>query len=128
MIVSSAFAGLRSPLRSLPNFFVAALAAVLFAVASVGHAEANPRYAAYVIDARTGKVLFARNADERRYPASLTKMMTLYLVFEGLEGRRFSKGSRVPISANAAAEPPSKIGLRAGSSITETPSPKPMPA
>jgi len=116
--VSSVLAGISSPFRSLPKFLLAVLTALVVAAASTGHAEANPRYAAYVIDARTGKVLFARNADDRRYPASLTKMMTLYLVFEGLEARRFSKSTRVPISAKAAAEPPSKIGLRAGASIT----------
>src|SRR5690606_28893649 len=66
----------------------------------------------------TGQVLFSRNADERRYPASLTKMMTLYLVFEALESGRISKNTRIQVSAKAAAEPPSKIGIRAGSSIT----------
>ncbi|HSH48145.1 MAG TPA: hypothetical protein VK991_06120, partial [Halomonas sp.] len=51
-------------------------------------AQGNPRYAGIVIDADTHDVLYAENADARRYPASLTKMMTLYLLFEALEERR----------------------------------------
>lgn len=94
------------------------LAAALVVAGSAAQASANPRYAAFVIDAKTGKVLFARNADSRRYPASLTKMMTLYLVFEAIEAGRISTGSRIPISAKAAAEPPTKIGLRPGATIT----------
>lgn len=80
--------------------------------------EANPRYAGFVMDARTGKVLYAENADARRYPASLTKMMTLYLAFEALEAGRIKETSRIPVSRKAASEPPSKIGLKAGSTIT----------
>jgi D-alanyl-D-alanine carboxypeptidase len=74
-------------------------------------------YAAYVMDARTGKVLHSRNADTRLHPASLTKMMTLYIVFDEVERGRLSLDQKVRISANAAAEPPSKLGLRAGQQI-----------
>ena len=84
----------------------------------MAEAAANPRYAAYVIDAKTGEVLFARNANDKRYPASLTKMMTLYLTFEALEAGRVSKGSKIPVSRNAAGEEPSKLGLKPGSTIT----------
>lgn len=76
------------------------------------------KYAGIVVDARTGNVLYSENADALRYPASLTKMMTLYLVFEALESGRIKLNSRVPISANAAAEPPSKLGVRSGNTIT----------
>jgi D-alanyl-D-alanine carboxypeptidase len=79
-------------------------------------AEAQ-QYAAVVMDARSGKVLHARNADARLHPASLTKMMTLYIVFDELRRGRLSLEQRVRISANAAAEPPSKLGLRAGQEI-----------
>ena len=58
--------------------------AALFLLAGVGRTEANERYAAYVIDANTNEVLYSRNADEPRYPASVTKVMTLYIVFEEL--------------------------------------------
>ena len=81
-------------------------------------AAANSKYAAIVVDANTGKTLFASSADAPRYPASLTKMMTLYLVFEALESGKISKNTKVPFSKNAAAEPPTKLGVRAGGSVT----------
>lgn len=74
-------------------------------------------YAAFVIDARTGKVLHASNADTRLHPASLTKMMTLYITFEAIKKGEISLDTMVRISKNAAAEPPSKLGLRAGQRI-----------
>ncbi|MGJ3265647.1 MAG: serine hydrolase [Salinarimonas sp.] len=77
----------------------------------------NPPYAAFVIDVKTGEVLHAENADARRYPASLTKVMTLYMLFEQLESGRLQLDSPLRVSARAAAEPPSKIGVRAGSTI-----------
>ena len=76
---------------------------------------ASAKYAAIVVDANSGKTLYATNADAPRYPASLTKMMTLYLVFEALNGGRLSMNSKVPFSAQAAAEPPTKLGVKAGS-------------
>ena len=75
------------------------------------------QYAALVMDARTGQVLHAANADTRLHPASLTKMMTLYIVFDEIRRGRMSLDQKVTISANAAAEPPSKLGLRAGQQI-----------
>ncbi|GAA4215658.1 D-alanyl-D-alanine carboxypeptidase [Sagittula sp. NFXS13] len=74
-------------------------------------------YAALVMDARTGKVLHARNADTRLHPASLTKMMTLYIAFEAVQNGELSMDTLVTISRNAAAEPPSKLGLRSGQTI-----------
>ncbi len=88
------------------------LAAVL--VASPLHAK----YAAMVIDAATGRVLHSVNADTRNYPASLAKMMTLYLVFKGLEEGRLSLGQHLPVSARAARQPASRLGLRKGQTIT----------
>ncbi len=81
------------------------------------HAQAAGRYAAMVVDANTGQVLHAEAADEPRYPASLTKMMTIYLVFEQLEAGRLSPQSRIQISPEAAGTSPSKLGLPAGQSI-----------
>lgn len=76
------------------------------------------KYAAIVMDARTGKILHSENADARRYPASLTKMMTLYLVFEALSQGKIKKSTPVRFSAQAATQPPTKIGVKAGGSIS----------
>ena len=79
--------------------------------------EAQARYASIVIDADTGEVLRSRSADVRRYPASLTKMMTLYLLFEAIDDGGFSLDSKLKVSKRAAGQSPSKLGLRAGSTI-----------
>ncbi len=79
-------------------------------------ARAAP-YAALVMDARTGEVLHARNADTRLHPASLTKMMTLYIAFEAVQRGEISLDTMVTISRNAASEPPSKLGLKQGQKI-----------
>ncbi|HPG02458.1 MAG: serine hydrolase [Methylobacteriaceae bacterium] len=73
--------------------------------------------AEYVMDVNSGRVLHAHNENVERHPASLTKVMTLYLLFEQLEAGRIRLGSEIPISAHAAAQAPSKLGLRPGSSI-----------
>lgn len=92
------------------------LLAVILAF-SGGSLQAAPGVANFVMDARTGEVLYARSADRHLAPASLTKMMTLYLVFNEIEAGRMSLDQMIPISANAASEPPSKLGLRRGSRI-----------
>ena len=74
-------------------------------------------YAAYVVDSRSGEVLHARNADTRLHPASLTKMMTLYIAFEAIENGEISLDTMVTISKHAASEPPSKLGLKSGQKI-----------
>jgi D-alanyl-D-alanine carboxypeptidase len=95
------------------------LAACLFTAAAPARAQiGSERYSAIVLDHRTGGILVAANADETRHPASLTKMMTLYLVFEALSEGRLSLASAVPISEEAASRPPSKLGIPAGGSIT----------
>ena len=78
---------------------------------------ANPKYAGFVIDANNGKVLYQDRADEYRYPASLTKMMTLYIAFEAVEHGEISMDTLVRVSKHAANEPPSKLGLRSGQRI-----------
>ena len=104
-------------LRMAGHAVLGLLVAVFLAVQVTAPAEANPRFAAVVVDAKSGKVVFSRNADAIRYPASLTKMMTLYLVFEDLMAGRISLDSKLPVSAHAAGEPPSKIGFRPGQSV-----------
>ncbi|SNX58724.1 D-alanyl-D-alanine carboxypeptidase [Nitrosomonas ureae] len=81
-------------------------------------ALANPRYSSIVIDAETGTVLHESSADASRYPASLTKMMTLYMLFEAMEQRKMTVDTRMPVSTHAAAMPQTNIGLRAGDSIS----------
>jgi D-alanyl-D-alanine carboxypeptidase (penicillin-binding protein 5/6) len=78
----------------------------------------NVRYAAIVVDAQSGEVLFARHADSRRYPASITKMMTLYLAFEALAEGKAHFDDVITVSSHAASQPPSKLGLAAGERIT----------
>jgi D-alanyl-D-alanine carboxypeptidase len=77
----------------------------------------NTRYAAIVVDAGTGEVLFGRHADSRRYPASITKVMTLYLAFEALERGQVRADDILTVSPLAASQPPSKLGLAAGQTI-----------
>ncbi|TPL05623.1 MULTISPECIES: D-alanyl-D-alanine carboxypeptidase [unclassified Mesorhizobium] len=100
---------------SFKAIMVAALAVTIVA-ADVASALAA-RSAAIVVDAKTGKVLYSADANGRRYPASLTKMMTLYLTFEALAKGRIGKNTPVPYSAHAAAQPPTKLGVRAGGSV-----------
>ncbi|MGX1742371.1 SPOR domain-containing protein [Bosea sp. NPDC055353] len=77
----------------------------------------TPPYAAMVVDAKTGRTLHAVNEDAARIPASLTKVMTLYMLFEQMERGRFSMDSELKVSSYAASQPPTKLGLRAGSTI-----------
>ena len=89
------------------------------ASAAVGASSAEAVVsAAIVVDAKTGKVLYSSNADTKTYPASLTKMMTLYLLFEALDSGKVSLSSRITVSQHAAAQPPSKLGLKPGQTIS----------
>lgn len=76
-----------------------------------------PPYAAMVVDVKSGRTLHADNEDALRHPASVTKVMTLYLLFEQLERGKIALDTPLQVSANAAAQAPSKLGLRPGSSI-----------
>ena len=78
----------------------------------------EPKYAAIVIDANSGEVLYDKRADSPRYPASVTKVMTLYLTFEALSEGRLKLTDRVTMSPRAAAQAPTKIGLPAGDSLS----------
>ena len=77
----------------------------------------QPSYASIVVDANSGAVMQATNADSPRHPASLTKIMTLYLLFERLEAGKIKMSTEMPVSAHAAAQAPSKLGLKPGESI-----------
>jgi D-alanyl-D-alanine carboxypeptidase len=104
--------------RSLVKVLGSLALAVSVGVTAPTPAQAAARQSSIVIDVKAGKVLSAEDPDGLRYPASLTKMMTLYLVFEALESGRIKLNTRVPVSANAAAEQPSKLGVRKGQSFT----------
>ncbi len=78
----------------------------------------EPRYAAIVVDANTGEVLYSKYPDSQRYPASITKIMTLYLTFEALQSGRLSLSDRLVVSPHAASMAPTKLGLRPGETIT----------
>ncbi len=95
-----------------------AILIVLLLIAMVGKVEANPRYASIVIHADTGHVLHEANADAGRYPASLTKMMTLYMLFEALEQGKITLDTRMSVSVHAASMPQTNIGLRAGRKLS----------
>jgi len=87
-------------------------------IAQPEKASAQERYAAFVADMQTGEVLHARRADAARYPASLTKMMTLYMLFEALESGELSLTDQMTVSSEAASRPASHLGLSAGDTIS----------
>jgi len=103
--------------RIQPARFGLLIMAALWMLVALPLSVAAAPYAAYVVDARTGEVLHARNADTRLHPASLTKMMTLYIAFEAIEKGEISLDTMVTISKHAASEPPSKLGLKSGQKI-----------
>lgn len=100
--------------RAFSRFALTVAAVVVMAS---GSAQANPKYAGYVYDANADKVLYSENADEKRYPASLTKIMTCYIIFEELAAGRMTFGTQMSVSTYAAGRPPSKIGFKPGSTV-----------
>jgi D-alanyl-D-alanine carboxypeptidase len=95
------------------------LAGILAVPALPAHAQiGSERYSSIVIEAGSGQVLESANPDALRHPASLTKLMTLYMVFEALRDRRIRLDQYVPVSARAAAMEPTKLGLQPGTRIT----------
>ncbi len=99
--------------------FALVLAAAMLLLAGRAQADITARnaYASVVVGPR-GQVLSADSADEQRFPASLTKMMTLYMLFEAMRERRLTPDSRILMTAEAASRPPSKLGLPAGMSLS----------
>jgi len=83
-----------------------------------GAVQAKQPYAGIVMDAKTGKVLYSHEGTSTRFPASLTKMMTLYMMFEAMEQGKVTKKTRIRFSRHAASMVPSKLGVKAGSSIS----------
>ena len=96
--------------------------AVTFAFAPDHAAAASlyavPKYAAILVNSDTGEVMYARQADAQRFPASITKVMTLYIAFQELKAGNTRESDNIRISSFAASQPPSKLGLKPGSTIT----------
>jgi D-alanyl-D-alanine carboxypeptidase len=109
------WAGMSRGRRGLLAPLVAVIVAAGLMIAPT-MAAAAPN-AAIVVDAKTGKTLYSSNADAKRYPASLTKMMTLYMLYEAIETGQTSMNSRIRFSARAAGQAPSKLGLKKGQTI-----------
>lgn len=100
--------------------FVSKGVAALFLCGLLAVAGAHPaqaKYASMVVDADTGEVLHSVNADNRNYPASLTKLMTMYLLFDQIDAGKIKLTDYMPVSAHASAQAPSKLGLRPGQTI-----------
>lgn len=89
--------------------------AIVLSLLLPGALKASPAW--IVTDYETGAVLIAEDAESRRYPASLTKLMTLYLLFEAVEDGRVTLDHTFPVSKNAAEQPPTRLRLKVGSSI-----------
>ena len=129
-MVERSVVNLRNPLMSLLAGL--AFAATVIAPATVearyrhhvrhhgGHSGGtySPAYSAIVVDANSGRTLYARDENELRHPASITKVMTLFLLFEQLEKGRFQLDSDIKVSAHAHAQQPTKLGLPIGASIS----------
>ena len=98
-----------SPLRTI---LISAVAACAFATPAFAE-----KYASIVVDMDTAQVLHARNADAERYPASLTKVMTLYMVFDALDSGELALDDRMKVSRTASRQQPSKLALKSGSTI-----------
>jgi D-alanyl-D-alanine carboxypeptidase len=101
--------------------FLGLVGAVLTSLALLGSfnaAWAKPQFSAVSIDARTGKILFANDIDGLRHPASLTKVMTLYLLFQDLKAKRINLSTNLTVSRRASNMPPSKLGLKPGDSVS----------
>lgn len=108
-------------LFALPILGLAGLGPLGFGLLCPGQAHAqvgSDRYSSMVVDAASGKILEEVNPDAPRHPASLAKLMTLYMTFEALRDRRITLGTPVPVSAHAASMEPTKLGLVPGSQLT----------
>jgi D-alanyl-D-alanine carboxypeptidase len=104
---------------ALWRIVAAVLVSVLVLAPAVSQAASVPRaYAGIVVDAKSGKVLYESDADEYRYPASVTKVMTLYVLFQELAAGKIKLKDKMKVSKHAASAVPTKLGLKAGSTIS----------
>lgn len=112
----------KTPLHAVVLRVAAAFLVVLglsLAAAAPAHAIENLRkYAGIVVDAKSGKILYEEQADSKRYPASVAKVMTLYVLFQELQAGNLNLSTKMTVSRHAASAVPTKLGLRAGSTIS----------
>lgn len=96
------------------------LLAITISIASIQNVNAytKPRYSSVIIDVNTGRTIHAKNATALRYPASLTKIMTLYMLFSELKKGKVQKWTKLPVSRHATRQEPSKLNLKKGQWIT----------
>lgn len=118
MASHKAFFFQRPPLGRVIVCFLAVLAVVLASAIPAQAASVPRAYAGIVVDAKTGDVLYSSDADEYRYPASVTKVMTLYVLFQELAAGNIKLTDQMTVSKHAAAAVPTKLGLKAGSKIS----------
>lgn len=107
------------PLRALVTcaLVLAMMAIILPGSALAAKSKGNPKYSSIVVDAESGEILSEAYADKKLHPASLTKIMTLLMLFEAIETGKTDLNKRIVISKHAAGMAPSKLGLAPGSSI-----------
>ncbi len=104
--------------RAIVVLFLFLFAGIAGAMTSQAHAQSVPRaYAGIVVDAKTGNTLYSNAADSPRYPASVTKVMTLYILFQELKAGRMTLNTPLNVSRHAAAAEPTKLYVRAGTTI-----------
>lgn len=104
-------------LKTFRHLFAFVMTACFVAAFFPSAAHANSRYASIVVDAGSGKVLSERHADKSLHPASLTKIMTIYMAFDALKSGKLKMRQYLPVSRHAASMVPSKLGLKPGTSI-----------
>jgi len=109
---------IRTALGRAVIMFCLSVFAVTTMTASAQAIENLARYAGLVVDAKTGEVLYQEAADSKRFPASVTKVMTLYILFQELNAGNLQLSTKMTVSRHAAAAVPTKLGLKAGSTIT----------
>jgi D-alanyl-D-alanine carboxypeptidase len=104
-------------LTALRRILVSLVLVLAVSAGGIELAAAKVKFSALAVDARTGEILFASDADGLRHPASLTKMMTLYVLFQEMKAGHLTLDSRLSVSRYAAGRPPTKLGVGAGQTV-----------
>jgi D-alanyl-D-alanine carboxypeptidase len=118
MFVTDAVQPLSAGFSRLATGLAALIVAFALVFLPAGQADAKPKFSAIAVDARTGAIYFSSDPDGLRYPASLTKMMTLYVLFQDLKAGRIKLTTQLRVSARAANMAPSKLGFKPGQTIS----------
>jgi D-alanyl-D-alanine carboxypeptidase len=105
------------PVVTVGQVLFAIVLSICLSLSWAGESVAKPRFSAIAVDARTGKILFSRDPDGLTHPASLTKVMTLYILFDELKAGHIKLDTPLKVSKAAASKAPSKLGLKPGQTI-----------